>query len=76
MKTIAHALQSVAVTLWVGGLRVTGFIFVPLLFSRLGNLAESVLRERFDTRHGIASGLFVIQSVPGLALVVLAGKAR
>ncbi len=151
MRSIADALQSVAVTLWVGGLWVTGFIFVPLLFSRLGNvvagpiagklfevmayvgivcaayliayrlarfgagslrqaffwiviamlaftlagefgvapvleslreealpkkLMESVLRERFATWHGIASGLYVIQSVLGLLLVVLAGKGR
>jgi len=151
MRAIADALQSSAVTLWVGGLWVTGFIFVPLLFSRLGNLVaapiagrlfeviayvgigcaayliayrlarfgagslkqaffwivlvmlactlagefgvqplleslreqalpkevmESVLRERFDTWHGIASGLYVVVSTLGLGLVVLAGKGR
>jgi hypothetical protein len=151
MKTIADALQSVAVTLWVGGLWVTGFIFVPLLFSRLGSplagviagklfevmayigigcaayllayrfgrfgaaslaqavfwivlvmlaftlagefgvqpileslrdealpkqVMESVLRERFDTWHGVAGGLYVIQSALGLVLVVLLGKGR
>lgn len=151
MRTIATALQSVAVTLWVGGLWVTGFIIVPLLFSRLGNLTaapiagklfeviayigvgcavyllayrlgrfggaslrhaffwivvamlalavigefgvqsvleslreqalpkklmESVLRERFDTWHGIASGLYVIESALGLVLVILACKGR
>ena len=32
---------------------------------------ESVLRERFDTWHGVASGLYVIESVLGVALVVL-----
>jgi hypothetical protein len=151
MRAIARAVQSVAVTLWVGGLWVAGFIVVPLLFARLGSplagaiagklfevmayvgigcaayllayrlaragagslkqaffwivlvmlvftvagefgvqpileslreralpkkVVESVLRERFDTWHGIASGLYVIESVLGLVLVLLLGKGR
>ncbi|MDH5534145.1 MAG: DUF4149 domain-containing protein [Betaproteobacteria bacterium] len=151
MRAIAHALQSIAVTLWVGGLWVAGFILVPLLFARLGSplagalagkvfeliayigigcatyllayrlaragagslkqaffwivlvmlvftlagefgvqpilkslkaealpkkVMESVLRERFNTWHGIASGLYVIESALGLILVVLLGKGR
>lgn len=35
MRSIADALQSIAVTLWAGGLWVVGLIVAPLLFSRL-----------------------------------------
>lgn len=37
---------------------------------------ETVLRDRFATWHGVASGLYVIQSVLGAALVVLLGRAK
>jgi hypothetical protein len=37
---------------------------------------ESVLRDRFMTWHGIASGLYVIQSALAVALVVLHGRGR
>src|SRR5512134_1085009 len=37
MRSIAEALQSVAVTLWVGGLWVVGFVVAPVLFARLGD---------------------------------------
>lgn len=37
---------------------------------------ESVLRDRFMTWHGVASALYVLQSVLGIALVVLYGKGR
>ncbi len=37
---------------------------------------ESVLRDRFMTWHGVASVLYVIQSLLGLVLVVLHGKGR
>jgi MFS family permease len=152
MRSIADALQSIAVTLWVGGLWIVGFVVAPLLFSRLGDRAlaglmagklftviawigvacaawlivfrlaryragclkqgffwavvlmlllalagqfgvqpvmealraqalpkevmESVLRDRFMTWHGVASALYVIQGLLGLALVVLHGKGR
>lgn len=152
MKSIADALQSIAVTLWVGGMWVVGFIVAPTLFARLGDRAlaglmagklfdviawigiacaaylivfrvvrsggsclkqgfcwitlcmlvlvlagqfgvqpvmeglraqalpkevmESVLRDRFMTWHGVASVLYVIQSLLGLVLVVLHGKGR
>lgn len=152
MKSLADALQSIAVTIWVGGLWVVGFIVAPLLFSRLddrviaGALAgkfftvvawigiacavyllafritrfggaclrqgffwivlgmlllvlagefgvhslmeglraqalpkevmASVFRDRFMTWHGVASVLYVIQSLLGLVLVVLHGKGR
>ncbi|MFN9488481.1 MAG: DUF4149 domain-containing protein, partial [Betaproteobacteria bacterium] len=35
MNRIAEALQSIAATLWVGGLWISGFVVAPLLFSRL-----------------------------------------
>lgn len=151
MKSIADALQSITVTLWVGGQWAIGFIVAPLLFARLpdralaGMLAgklftvvafigiacaayqllyrfmrfgaasfrqgffwvvllmlllilvgefgvqpileslkaqalpkevmASVFRERFDTWHGVASGLYVIESLLGIALVVLQHRA-
>ena len=152
MLRIADALQSIAVTLWVGALWAIGFVVAPLLFHRLhdralaGALAgrffdavawigigcafylivfriarygaaclkqgffwtalvmlallltgffgvqpvmealraqalpkevmESVLRDRFMTWHGIASGLYVIQSALAVALVVLHGRGK
>lgn len=152
MRSIADALQAVAVTLWAGGLWIVGFVVAPLLFSRLGDRAlaglmagklfsvmawigiacavylivyrlarhgagclrqgffwtvvamlllvlagefgvqpvmaalraqalpkevmESVLRDRFMTWHGVASVLYVVQSLLGVALVVLHGKGR
>ena len=152
MRSFADALHSVAVTLWVGGMWVVGFVVAPLLFSRLsdrvlaGTLAgrlfaiiafigiacaaylliyrlmrfgaagfrqgffwivllmlvlilvgefgvqpileslkaqalpkevmASVFRKRFDTWHGVASGLYVIESLLGIALVVLQNKTR
>jgi hypothetical protein len=152
MRSIADALQSIAVALWVGGMWAVGFVVAPLLFSRLGDRAvaglmagklftmmsligvacaayllvyraarfrlaclgqgffwlaavmlalvlagefgvrvimeglraqalpkevmESVLRDRFMTWHGVASALYVIQSLLGLALVILHGKGR
>jgi MFS family permease len=152
MRSLADALQSIAVTLWVGGMWVIGFIVAPLLFSRLGDrvlagaiagklfsiiawigigcalylvlfrlvrfgagcfrqglvwvtllmlglllaggfgvqaileglraqalpkeVMESVFRDRFMTWHGVASVLYVIQSLLGLFLVVLHGRGR
>ena len=37
---------------------------------------ESVLRDRFATWHGVASGLYVIQSVLGAVLVILLGRNK
>jgi len=152
MRSIADALQSIAVTLWVGGMWAVGFIVAPVLFSRLGNAAlagaiagklltvmayigmacaayllvyraarfgftclkqgfvwvaaamlalvlagefgahafmeslaaqalprqvmQSVLRDRFATWHGIASALYGVQSLLGMALVVLRGRGK
>jgi uncharacterized protein DUF4149 len=152
MRSIADALQSIAVTLWVGGMWVVGFVVAPILFAKLGDRAlaglmagrlfdivawigmacaayllvfrmarhgaaclrqglfwialamlifvlgglfgvqpvmealraqalpkevmESVLRDRFMTWHGIASALYIVQSLLGLVLVVLHGKGK
>ena len=37
---------------------------------------ESVLRDRFMTWHGVASAIYVFQSVLGILLVVLHGKGK
>lgn len=152
MRGIAGALESIALTLWVGGMWAIGFIVAPVLFARLpdrvlaGLLAgklftlvayigivcaaclllsrllrhgagsvrqaafwtillmlaltlagefavqpilaslkaqalprevmESVFRDRFNAWHGVASALYVIQSVLGAGLVVLTGRGR
>jgi MFS family permease len=152
MKSIAAALQSLVVTLWVGGMWVAGFVVAPLLFARLADrelagiiagklfttialiglacalylvtyrvarfgagalkqgffwvvlamlaltligefgiqpvlaglkaealpkkVMESVLRDRFATWHGIASGIFVIQSGLGALLAILLGRGK
>ena len=152
MRSFADALQSIAVTLWVGGMWAVGFVAAPLLFAKLGDRAlaglmagrlfdivawigiacaayllvfrmarhgaaclkqgffwtalvmlilvlagifgvqpvmealraqalpkevmGSVLRDRFMTWHGVASALYVVQSLLGIALVVLHGKGR
>ncbi len=39
MKAIGDALQSIAVTIWIGGLWAIGFIVAPMLFARLGDRA-------------------------------------
>lgn len=152
MGRIAEALQSVAATLWVGGLWTIGFLVAPLLFSTLPDRAlagllagklfsliawigigcalyliifrlvrhgaaafrqsvtwfvllmlvlscagefgvqpvmaalkaqalpqqvmESVLRDRFATWHGVASSLYVIQSLVGVALAIQLGRSK
>ncbi|MDP1672885.1 MAG: hypothetical protein Q8L65_07170 [Burkholderiales bacterium] len=37
---------------------------------------ESVFRDRFATWHGVASGLYVIQSLLGVALVILLTRRK
>lgn len=150
MKSLADALYAIAITLWVGGLWVIGFIVAPTLFyglsdralagsiagrlftliayigigcafyvmlyrivrfggrcfqqgifwtalimllltvigefgvqpilASLGNqslpkeMMESVLRDRFAAWHGVASALYLIQSVLGALLVWLQGR--
>lgn len=58
MGRIAEALQSVVVTLWVGGMWVAGFIVAPLLFA--------VLPDR--TLAGMVAGkMFSLVSLTGIA---------
>lgn len=152
MKSFTSALQSVAVTLWVGGLWAIGLLAAPLLFHTLGDRSEagrvagqlftalsyvgwgcgaylllfrlardggqafgqllfwvvlvmlalaaagqfgvqpilaglreqalptevmhSLLRNRFAAWHGVASGLYVIECLFGVALVVQHGRGR
>jgi len=150
MKSLAEALYAIALTLWIGGLWVIGYLVAPTLFYTLsdralaGSLAgklftliayvgiggaiyvmlfriarfggacfkqaifwivmimllltlagefgvqpilaslkhqalpkeavESVFRDRFAAWHGVASVLYVIQSVLGVLLVWLQGR--
>jgi hypothetical protein len=37
---------------------------------------ESVLRDRFALMHGVAGGLYVLQSLLGAALVILLGRYK
>lgn len=152
MRSVAEALQSVAVALWVGGLWAVGFVAAPVIFARVPDrvlaglvagrlfsyiafigmacalyllvyriaragagclkqgffwvalamlglavagefglqpvleslrtealprqVLESVVRDRFAAWHGVASGLYVIESLLGLLLVVLHGRGR
>lgn len=39
-------------------------------------IMESVLRDRFAAWHGVSSGLYVIQSLLGIALVILLGREK
>jgi len=154
MRSLASALYSLAVAVWVGSLLAIGFIAAPVLFTQLadrsvaGSLAggmftvtawiglacgaylilfvlfgkglrairsgvfwivllmlaltvaghfgvqpiltqlqadalprrvmESALRDRFTTWHGVSSALYLLQSLLGIALVILQerGKGR
>src|SRR3972149_5657994 len=37
MRNLAAALQSIAATLWVGGMWVTGYVVAPVLFATLSD---------------------------------------
>jgi MFS family permease len=64
MRALADALQSIAVTLWVGGMWVVGFVVAPMLFSRLGDrvLAGLMAGKLFSviTWTGIACATYLI----------------
>jgi hypothetical protein len=57
MKLIADALQSIAVTLWVGGLWAIGLIVAPLLFHTLTDRSQAGM---------LAGQLFTIITYIGL----------
>ena len=37
---------------------------------------ESALRDRFSTWHGVSSALYLVQSLLGIALVILQGRGK
>jgi hypothetical protein len=57
MRFIADALQSIGVTLWVGGLWAIGLIVAPLLFHQVGDRSQAGM---------LAGHLFTIISYVGL----------
>ncbi len=57
MRFIADALQSIAVTLWIGGLWVIGLIVAPFLFQTLADRAQAGL---------LAGHLFTTMAYVGL----------
>lgn len=67
MKTPADALQTIAVTLWVGGLWVTGYVVAPLLFANLPDriLAGNIAGKMFGAMAylGLACGAAVLLSM-------------
>jgi len=64
MNRIADALQSMAATLWVGGMWAIGYVVAPVLFSRLGDraLAGLVAGKLFSLIAwiGIASAVYLL----------------
>ena len=64
MKLIADALQSIAVTLWVGGLWAIGLIVAPLLFHTLTDRAQAgMLAGQFFTAIaciGLGCGAYLL----------------
>jgi hypothetical protein len=46
VRSVADALYSVAITLWVGGLWVVGYVAAPMLFSQLGAAAAGNIAGR------------------------------
>jgi MFS family permease len=61
MRSLADALQSIAATLWVGGMWAIGYVVAPVLFSRLGDRALAGL---------IAGRLFSLIAWIGIACAV------
>ncbi|HKB82865.1 MAG TPA: DUF4149 domain-containing protein [Burkholderiales bacterium] len=64
MKFIADTLQSIAVTLWVGGLWATGLIVAPLLFHTLTDRSQAgMLAGQFFatiTYIGLGCGAYLL----------------
>lgn len=58
MGRLAEALQSIAATLWVGGMWAIGYVVAPVLFSRLGDRALAGL---------VAGKLFSLIAWTGIA---------
>ena len=64
MRFTADALQSIAVTLWVGGLWVTGLVVAPFLFHALADRAQAgmLAGHLFTTMayFGLGCGTYVL----------------
>jgi hypothetical protein len=64
MRFIVDALQSIAITLWVGGLWVIGLIVAPLLFHSLGDRSRAgMLAGQFFTAIayiGLGCGAYLL----------------
>lgn len=64
MRSLADALQSIAVTLWVGGMWTIGYVVAPVLFARLPErtLAGFVAGKLFTLLAwiGIGCALYLI----------------
>ncbi|MDY0013489.1 MAG: DUF4149 domain-containing protein [Rhodocyclaceae bacterium] len=64
----------------MGGLVAAGHFGVQPILAALKaeawprEVMQSVLRDRFASWHGISSGLYVVEAILGLALVVLQGR--
>ena len=64
------------------GLTIAGYFGIAPILAQLKadalprQVMESALRDRFATWHGISSGLYLLESLLGVALVVLQGRGR
>ena len=64
------------------GLTVAGYFGIAPLLAQLKadalprQVMESALRDRFATWHGISSGLYLLESLLGVALVLLQERGR
>jgi len=62
-STFLLAIERVALTLWIGGLWVTGLVFAPALFSAFGrSVAGATAGQLFSSmsRIGLASGMVLL----------------
>jgi len=68
------------IVLFMLGMTVAGHFGIQPILAELKAQAlprevmESVVRSRFATWHGVASGLYLAQSLLGVALVVIQGR--
>ncbi len=83
MKSLAEALCAVALTLWIGGLWVIGYLVAPTLFYTLsdralaGSLAGKLLNaQRCRLRLVRRGGLRLGATLAGRALTSPSGSGR
>ena len=64
------------------GLTVAGYFGVQPILAQLKadalprQVMESALRDRFTTWHGVSSGLYLLESLLGLLLVLWQGRGK